>query len=80
VQTPVVTTQRVQARVATTRSRAKCPANESTFDLPIFASVVETRGALLEFVAWETWPIGKGTHILFVGIQLTVRMTTISAA
>jgi hypothetical protein len=78
VQTPVVTTQRVQARVA--RSQAKCPANESTFDLPIFASVVETRGALLEFVAWETWPIGKGTHILFVGIQLTVRMTTISAA
>jgi hypothetical protein len=59
---------------------AEYPANESTFDLPVFASVVGTRGALLEIVVWKEWGNGKGIqHVLFVGVELTARMATTSA-
>ena len=35
-------------------------AKEATFDLPVFASVIGARGALLDFVVWDKDIVGKG--------------------
>lgn len=38
----------------------KWVSKDATFDIPIFAKVVEDRGALLEVVVWDKDLIGKG--------------------
>jgi hypothetical protein len=59
----------------------KYPAKEATFDLQVFESVIQTRGALLDFVVWDKDIIGKGMqHCFFSGTQLTARLTTNCAA
>lgn len=44
----------------------KYPAKEATFDLPVFASVLGTRGALLDFVVWDKDIVGKGITLVCV--------------
>ena len=59
----------------------KYSAKEATFDIPVFASVIQTRGALLDFVVWDKDIVGKGIQCgLFGVIQLTARLTTPCAA
>lgn len=52
--------QRVKTPVIKKNLNPKYTAKEATFDLPVFASVLETRGALLDLVVWDKDLIGKG--------------------
>jgi len=69
--------QRVKTPVVKKNLNPKYLAKEATFDLPVFASLIGTRGALLDFVVWDKDIVGKGIqHYWFCGTWLTLRMTT----
>lgn len=43
--------------------RRRAPIDESIFDLPVFSSMVETRGALLELVVYPRSPLSKSAQM-----------------